>query len=124
MNIDDWKKAVSQLAKTNLRQEFGKLTMDDSLVARERISSNLQNVLDELTEDWGLKVCKVEIRLIDPPNDIKAAMHKEKTAEQERRAMKLLATGKYEAAEQEKLAAIQIAEGRKEAEIRVKEVIV
>ncbi|MCP4640259.1 MAG: SPFH/Band 7/PHB domain protein [bacterium] len=120
-NIDDWKVAVLQLAKTNLRQEFGGLTLDESLVARERISSNLQSSLDEMTRDWGLKVCKVEIRLIDPPDDIKAAMHKQKTAEQERRAMKLLATGRYEAAEQEKLASIQQAEGKKEAEIRVAE---
>ncbi len=120
-NIDDWTLAVLQLAKTNLRQEFGELTLDESLVARERISTNLQNSLDRMTKDWGLKVCKVEIRLIDPPDDIKAAMHKQKTAEQERRAMKLLATGKFEAAEQEKLAAIQLAEGKKEAEIRVAE---
>lgn len=120
-NIDDWTLAVIELAKTNLRQEFGQLTLDDSLTARERISSNLQTVLDQMVADWGLKVCKVEIRLIDPPEDIKKAMHKQKTAEQERRAMKLLATGKFEAAEQEKLAAIQIAEGHREAEIRVAE---
>lgn len=120
-NIDDWKVAVLQLAKTNLRQEFGALTLDESLTARERISSNLQSVLDELVQDWGLKVCKVEIRLIDPPEDIKIAMHKQKSAEQERRAMKLLATGKFEAAEQEKLAAVQIAEGEREAAIRVAE---
>ena len=101
--------------------QFGELTLDESLIARERISSNLQRTLDEMTNDWGLKVCKVEIRLIDPPDDIKRAMHKQKTAEQERRAMKLLATGKYEAAEQEKLAAIQIAEGQKEADIMVAE---
>lgn len=120
-NIDNWKVAILQLGKTLLRQEFGELTLDESLVAREKISENLRQTLDEMTENWGLKVCKVEIRLIDPPNDIKAAMHKQKTAEQERRAMKLLATGKYEAAEQEKLAAIQLAEGSREAEIRVAE---
>lgn len=120
-NIDNWKTAVMQLARTNLRQEFGELTLDESLIARDRISDNLQRVLDEMTDEWGLKVCKVEIRLIDPPNDIKVAMHKQKTAEQERRAMKLLATGKYEAAEQEKLAAIQIAEGEREAAIKVAE---
>lgn len=120
-NIDNWKIAVLQLAKTNLRQEFGQLTLDDSLTARELISSNLQTALDQMVADWGLKVCKVEIRLIDPPEDIKRAMHKQKTAEQERRAMKLLATGKYEAAEQEKLASIQLAEGKREAEIRVAE---
>ena len=120
-NIDNWKVAVMELARTNLRQEFGELTLDESLIARDRISANLQKVLDEMTDEWGLRVCKVEIRLIDPPNDIKAAMHKQKTAEQERRAMKLLATGKYEAAEQEKLAAIQLAEGEREAAIKVAE---
>ncbi len=120
-SIDDWKAAVLQLAMTNLRQEFGALTLDESLTARERISSNLQASLDEMTKDWGLTVCKVEIRLIDPPDDIKRAMHKEKSAEQERRAMKLLATGQFEAAEQEKLARVQRAEGEKEAEIRLAE---
>jgi regulator of protease activity HflC (stomatin/prohibitin superfamily) len=120
-NIDDWKKAVIQLAKTHLRQEIGSLTLDESLTARERISHNLKEALDRLTKEWGLKVCKLEIKLIDPPKDIKQAMHKEKTAEQERRAMKLLATGKFEAAEQEKLALIQIAEGQREAEIHVAE---
>lgn len=120
-NIDNWKKAVLQLAKTNLRQEFGELTLDESLIARERISSNLRNALDRMTKDWGLRVCKVEIKLIDPPDDIKTAMHKQKTAEQERRAMKLLATGQFEAAEQEKLAAIQKAEGQKAAEIEIAE---
>lgn len=118
-NIDNWKAAVIQLAQTNLRQEFGHLTLDESLIARERISFNLQKSLDETTDSWGLKVTKVEIKLIDPPVDIKVAMHKQKTAEQERRAMKLLATGRYEAAEQDKLAAIQIADGKKEAAIKV-----
>jgi len=74
-----------------------------------------------MTDEWGLKVTKVEIKLIDPPVDIKRAMHKQKTAEQERRAMKLLATGRFEAAEQDKFAAIQLAEGKREAEIKVAE---
>lgn len=120
-NIDYWNTAVLELAKTNLRQEFGKLTLDESLVAREKIASNLQLSLDKMTDNWGIKVCKVEIKLIDPPEDIKNAMHKQKIAEQERRAMRLLATGKFEAAEQEKKATIQIAEGKKEAEIQVAE---
>ncbi len=118
-NIDVWKQAVVRLAMTNLRQEFGDLTLDESLVAREKIASNLQRVLNQYAADWGLVVSKVEIMLIDPPEDIKIAMHKQKTAEQERRAMRLLATGEYEAAEQQKLAAIQRAEGEREAAIQV-----
>lgn len=120
-NIDDWKAAVVQMAMTNLRQEFGSLTLDESLVAREKIAASLQKSLDILTHEWGLTVSKVEIRLIDPPADIKAAMHKQKTAEQERRAMRLLATGEFEAAEQKKLAMIQIAEGEREAAVMVAE---
>lgn len=117
-NIDNWKRAVIQLAMTNLRQEFGDLTLDESLVAREKIANNLQSVLNKFADDWGLIVSKVEIMLIDPPEDIKIAMHKQKTAEQERRSMRLLATGEFEAAEQQKLATIQRAEGDREAAIR------
>jgi regulator of protease activity HflC (stomatin/prohibitin superfamily) len=120
-NIDDWKRAVVQLAMTNLRQEFGDLTLDESLVAREKIATNLKSVLSAFTVEWGLTVSKVEIRLIDPPEDIKRAMHKQKTAEQERRSMRLLATGEFEASEQQKLAAIQKAEGARAAAIMVAE---
>ncbi len=120
-NIDDWKRAVIQLAMTNLRQEFGDLTLDESLVAREKIATNLKGILGDFAVEWGLTVSKVEIRLIDPPEDIKKAMHKQKTAEQERRSMRLLATGEFEAAEQQKLASIQRAEGEREAAIKVAE---
>jgi regulator of protease activity HflC (stomatin/prohibitin superfamily) len=118
-NIDNWKRAVIQLAMTNLRQEFGELSLDESLVAREKIANNLQRILNAFAVEWGLTVSKVEIRLIDPPEDIKTAMHKQKTAEQERRSMKLLATGEFEAAQQQKLAIIQRAEGEREAVIQV-----
>jgi regulator of protease activity HflC (stomatin/prohibitin superfamily) len=92
--------------------------LDESLVAREKIATNLERVLNKFAADWGLVVSKVEIMLIDPPEDIKLAMHKQKTAEQERRSMRLLATGEFEAAEQQKLATIQRAEGDREAAIR------
>ena len=118
-NIDDWKRAIAQLAMTNLRQEFGDLTLDESLVARETIANNLQRILNTFAVEWGLTISKVEIRLIDPPEDIKRAMHKQKTAEQERRSMRLLATGEFEAAEQQKLAIIQRAQGEREAAIQV-----
>ena len=118
-NIDNWKRAIIQLAMTNLRQEFGDLTLDESLVARETIATNLQRILNASAIEWGLTVSKVEIRLIDPPEDIKKAMHKQKTAEQERRSMRLLATGEFEASEQKKLATIQLAEGEREAVIQV-----
>ena len=120
-NIDNWKRAIQELAQTNLRQEFGSLTLDGSLVARATISSNLEKELDKLTDEWGIKVDKVEIKLIDPPADIKAAMHVQKTAEQQRRAMKLQATGRFEAAQQDKLAAVEKADGQKQGEIKIAE---
>ena len=120
-NIDDWKKAIQQLAQTNLRQEFGSLTLDESLIARATISANLQKELDAITDEWGIKVDKVEIKEIDPPADIKTAMHLQKTAEQTRRAAKLEATGRFEAAEQDKLAAIEKADGFRQSEIKMAE---
>jgi len=118
-NIDNWQRAIIQLAMTNLRQEFGELSLDESLVARVKIATNLQLILNTFAIEWGLTVTKIEIRLIDPPDDIKKAMHKQKTSEQERRSMKLLATGEFEAAQQQKLAIIQRAEGEREAVIQV-----
>jgi regulator of protease activity HflC (stomatin/prohibitin superfamily) len=63
-NTDDWKRAIVQLAMTRLRQEFGDLTLDESLVARETIATNLQRILNTYAVEWGLTVSKVEIRLI------------------------------------------------------------
>jgi regulator of protease activity HflC (stomatin/prohibitin superfamily) len=120
-NIDNWKNAIVQLAITNLRQEFGNLTLDESLIAREKIAHNLQAILTKYSVEWGLSVSKVEIMLIDPPDDIKKAMHLQKTAEQERRSMRLLATGEFEAAQQKKLAAIERAEGERVAAVKVAE---
>jgi regulator of protease activity HflC (stomatin/prohibitin superfamily) len=65
-------------------------------VARETIATNLQRILKTYAVEWSLTVNKVEIRLIDPPEDIKRAMHKQKTPEQERRSMRLLATGEFD----------------------------
>ena len=75
---------------------------------------------EEEAEKWFGRLKKLKrITRIDPPEDIKTAMHKQKTAEQERRSMRLLATGDFEAAEQQKLAIIQRAEGEREAAINV-----
>jgi len=68
-------------------------------------------VLDEATDKWGTKVNRIEVQRIDPPADIQQAMHKQKTAEQERRQIRLLATGRKEAASQDKEATILKAEG-------------
>lgn len=112
-SIDNWKRAIIQLAKTNLRQEFGELSPDESLVAHEKIASNLRRVLNTFAVERGLTVSKVEIRLIDPPDHIKEVLHKQKTAEQERRSTKLPVAGEFEVSEQQKPAIAQRAEGER-----------
>jgi regulator of protease activity HflC (stomatin/prohibitin superfamily) len=115
--IDDIKSATKQLAYTNIRDIVAKMNFDEALSSRDLVGQKLIVILDQVTDAWGAKVTKVEIKEIDPPEDIKIAMHKEKTAEQERRAMVKIATGQKESAVQEKEAAILKAEGEKQAAI-------
>jgi regulator of protease activity HflC (stomatin/prohibitin superfamily) len=93
------------------------MSLDVCLTSREKINVELRGVLDQATDKWGTKVNRIELQRIDPPADIQTAMHKQKTAEQERRQLRLLATGRKEAAEQEKQAAILKAQGEKASAI-------
>jgi regulator of protease activity HflC (stomatin/prohibitin superfamily) len=95
----------------------GEMSLDVALTSREKINVDLRTVLDQATDKWGTKVNRIELQRIDPPQDIQTAMHKQKTAEQERRQLRLLATGRKEAAEQEKLGAILKAQGEKQSAI-------
>lgn len=117
--IDDYIFALKKLTHTNLREEYGKMDFDEALTSREQVGQNLIKILHEKAKHWGIDVTAVEIQTIDPPADIKKAMHKEKTAEQERRARRKRALGEKEAAEQEKEAEILKAEGEAQA-IRLK----
>jgi len=110
--IEDFEMAIVKLAQTTLRNVVGEMTLDTCLTSREKINNDLRKVLDEATDKWGTKVNRIEVQRIDPPKDIQEAMHKQKTAEQERRQARLLATGRKEAAEQDKEATILVAEGR------------
>jgi regulator of protease activity HflC (stomatin/prohibitin superfamily) len=65
-NIDDWKRAIIQLAMTDLHQEFGDLPLDESRVARETIVTNLPRILNSFAVEWGLTVSKVEMRMAHP----------------------------------------------------------
>lgn len=119
--IDDIRYAITKLCQTNIREIVGNMDFDTALVSREKIGSTLALTLDKLSDDWGVQVTKVEVQELDPPNDIKHAMHKQKTAEQDRRAMKLEATGRKEAALQDKEAKILLAEAERESAIRIAE---
>jgi regulator of protease activity HflC (stomatin/prohibitin superfamily) len=115
--IEDFELAIVKLAQTTLRNIVGEMSLDIALTSREKINVDLRSVLDQATDKWGTKVNRIELQRIDPPSDIQTAMHKQKTAEQERRQLRLLATGRKEAAEQEKQGAILKAQGEKQAAI-------
>ena len=114
--------ALTTLAMTNIRSVVGELELDATLSSRERINSSLLTILDGVTEPWGVKVTRVEIRKIEPPENLIRAMNLQMTAERERRAVVARADGEREAeikkAEGEKQSLILRAEGRQLAAIR------
>src|SRR3972149_7850397 len=113
--IEDFELAIVKLAQTTLRNIVGEMTLDVCLTSREKINVELRSVIDQATDKWGTKVNRIEVQRIDPPSDIQTAMHKQKTAEQERRQIRLLATGRKEGAIQEKEGAILKAQGEAKA---------
>ena len=113
--------AISKLAQTNLRNLVGDMSLDETLGSRERINSSLRTTLDEATDKWGVKVTRVEVKEILPPNDITAAMSKQMKAEREKRATILDAEAyrqkKILEAEGDKQNAILVAEGDRQSAI-------
>jgi len=96
--IFDFNLAATTLAQTNLRNLIGDKQLDETLTARDHINNSLREVLDEATNPWGVKVTKVELQKIDPPQDITQAMSQQMKAEREKRARVLEAQGIKEAA--------------------------
>ncbi len=109
-NVADFYLAVIKLAQTNLRNLVGDLALDECLTSRDRINTQLREILDEATDKWGTKVTRVELQKIEPPADVTEAMHRQMKAERLRRAVILEAEG-------EKQAAILKSEGEKQAKI-------
>jgi regulator of protease activity HflC (stomatin/prohibitin superfamily) len=114
--------ALTTLAMTNIRAVIGEMELDATLSSRERINSQLLTILDAATEPWGVKVSRVEIRKIEPPENLIRAMNLQMTAERERRAVVARADGEREAeikkAEGEKQGLVLRAEGRQLAAVR------
>jgi len=108
--VQDFGYACTTLAQTNLRNLIGDRTLDETLVARDMINTNLRQVLDEATNNWGCKVTRVEVQKIDPPRDITDAMSRQMKAERDKRAAILDAEGV-------KQSQILQAEGTKQSEI-------
>jgi regulator of protease activity HflC (stomatin/prohibitin superfamily) len=113
--------AIENLTATTLRNIIGELELDESLTSRDTINAKMQQILDEATDPWGIKVNRVELKNIMPPKEIQNAMEKQMKAERERRESILRAEGEKRSAileaEGEKEAAILRADAKKQAEI-------
>ncbi|MCS6805785.1 MAG: SPFH domain-containing protein [Acidobacteriota bacterium] len=119
--VADLSGSINQLTTTAMRNVMGELDLDHALASRETINAKLRVILDEATHKWGVKVTRVEVKNINPPEDIRVTMEKQMTAERNRRALVLEADGQKQAAitraEGEKQAAIARAEGEMQAAI-------
>ncbi|MFD3515992.1 SPFH domain-containing protein [Streptomyces sp. NPDC058657] len=108
--VADYLQAIDQLTVTTLRNVIGSMDLEGTLTSREEINARLRTVLDDATGKWGIRVNRVEIKAIDPPNTIKEAMEKQMRAERDKRAAILHAEG-------ERQAKILTAEGTKQKDI-------
>jgi len=98
VEVEDYSYAMSQLAQTTLRSVCGQAELDDLLSEREKINTELQEILDTHTDPWGIKVATVELKHIDLPTDMQRAMARQAEAERERRAKVINAEGEFQAA--------------------------
>jgi len=119
--VNDLVGSIVQLTFTGMRSVIGKLDLDHTLSSRDQINNELRMILDEATDKWGVKVTRVDIKNITPPEDVRITMEKQMTAERNRRALILQAEGDKQAAitraEGEKQAAITRSEGGKQSAI-------
>lgn len=117
--------AIEKLTQTTLRNVIGELDLDKTLTSRDTINSKLRDILDEATDKWGVKVNRVELQDINPPQEIKTAMEKQMRAERDKRAKILEAEGDKQSqilvAEGDKVARITRAQGEAEAKYLVAE---
>ena len=97
VEVESYHYATSQLAQTTLRSVLGQVELDDLLSERERLNAQLQQILDQHTEPWGVKVASVEVKQVDLPPDMQRAMAKQAEAEREKRAKIVHAAGELEA---------------------------
>ncbi len=98
IEVENYLFATSQLAQTTLRSVCGQVELDEILAEREKINTQLQNILDKHTDPWGIKVTTVEVKHIDLPEEMQRSMARQAEAERERRAKVIAAEGEYQAA--------------------------
>ncbi|MFB6253801.1 MAG: SPFH domain-containing protein [Halobacteriaceae archaeon] len=121
LEVDDYKRAVSNLAQTTLRAVIGDMELDDTLNKRQEINARIREELDEPTDEWGIRVESVEVREVNPSQDVQQAMEQQTSAERRRRAMILEAQGErrsaVEKAQGDKRSNIIRAQGEKQSQI-------
>ena len=105
LEVQDFVFATSQLAQTTLRSVLGEVELDDLLSGREKLNIQLQEIIDEHTDPWGIKVQLVEMKHVDLPDNMVRAIAKQAEAERERRAKIIHAEGEFQAADKLKMAA-------------------
>jgi regulator of protease activity HflC (stomatin/prohibitin superfamily) len=98
VEVENYSYAMSQLAQTTIRSVCGQAELDDLLAERDKINSELQEILDTHTDPWGIKVATVELKHIDLPQEMQRAMSRQAQAERDRRAKVINAEGEYQAA--------------------------
>jgi regulator of protease activity HflC (stomatin/prohibitin superfamily) len=109
VEVQNYLFATSQIAQTTLRAVLSKVELDDILTERDRLNQDLQRIIDDLTDPWGIKVALVEIKDVDLPVEMQRAMARQAEAERERRAKVINAEGEYQASEKLAQAANAIA---------------
>ncbi len=109
IEVEDFLYATGQLSQTTLRSVLGQMDLDDLLSEREKINSQLQELLDQATDPWGIKVTNVELKHVDLPHEMQRAIARQAEAERERRAKVIHAEGEYQASERLAQAATTIA---------------
>jgi regulator of protease activity HflC (stomatin/prohibitin superfamily) len=97
--VQDYLYATSQVAQTTLRSVLGQSQLDDLLSKREQINADLQRIIDQQTEPWGIKVAAVEVKNVDLPQEMQRAIARQAEAERERRAKVIHAEGEFEASQ-------------------------
>lgn len=110
IEVQDYIYATSQLSQTTLRSVLGQVELDELLSERDKLNQKLQEIIDEHTDPWGIKVSMVEIKYVDLPQEMQRAMAKQAEAERERRAKVIHADGEFQASEKLLMAANKISQ--------------
>jgi len=100
VQVEDFNRAMWQIAQTSLRSVLGQSDLDELLIHRDQVNQKLQQIIDEATEPWGIKVSIVEVKDVELPETMKRAMARQAEAEREKRAKIIHAEGEYQAAQQ------------------------